>query len=86
MFNINAPFYQDICSTYTSKGNTDIILSDIINYIYNNYDTKCQPNCKLSKYSIESEYLNCSCTINEEINNMNEKFNSKKYMKVLLMF
>ena len=78
MFNINDPFYQDICSTYTSKGNTDIILSDIINYIYNNDDTKCQPNCKLSKYSIESEYLNCSCTINEEINNMNEKFNSKK--------
>ena len=78
MFNINDPFYQDICSTYKSKGNTDIILSDRINYIYNNDDTKCQPNCKLSKYSIESEYLNCSCIINEEINNMNEKFNSKK--------
>jgi len=47
-------------------------------FIYNNDDNKCQPNCKLSKYSDESEYLNCSCTINEEVNNMNEKFNSKK--------
>ena len=47
-------------------------------FIYNNDDNKCQPNCKLSKYSEESEYLNCSCTINEEVNNMNEKFNSKK--------
>ena len=78
MFNINDPFYQDICTSYTSYGDTDIILSDRINYIYNNDDTRCQPNCKLSKYSEESEYLNCSCSINEEVNNMNEKFNSKK--------
>ena len=78
MFNLNDPFYQDICIEYTSYGNTDMILSDRINYIYNNDDTKCQPNCKLSKFSTESEYLNCSCTINEEVNNMNQKFNSKK--------
>ena len=78
MFNINDPFYQDICTSYTSYGDTDIILSDRINYIYNNDDTKCQPNCKLSKYSEESEYLNCSCSINEEVNNMEQKFNSKK--------
>ena len=78
MFNINDPFYQDICTEYTSYRSTDIILSDKINYIYNNDDTQCQPNCKLSKYFYESQYLNCSCTINEEVNNMNEKFNSKK--------
>ena len=78
MFNIDDSFYQDICIDYTSDGNTDIILSDRINYIYNNDDTQCQPNCKLSKYSEESQYLNCSCSINEEVNNMNEKFNTKK--------
>jgi len=78
MFNSNDPFYQDVCTSYTSYGSTDIILSDRINYIYNNDDTKCQPNCKLSKYSEESEYLNCSCNINEEVNNMEQKFSSKK--------
>ena len=78
MFNINDPFYQDICTDYTSFGNTDVILSDRINYIYNNEDTQCQPNCKLSKYSLESEYLNCSCSVDEEVNNMNEKFKSEK--------
>ena len=78
MFNIDDSFYQDICIDYTSDENTDIILSDRINYIYNNDDTQCQPNCKLSKYSEESQYLNCSCSINEEVNNMNEKFNTKK--------
>ena len=73
MFNINDPFYQNICIDYTSYKNTDIILSDRINYIYNNNEIKCLSNCKLFKYSEKSEYLNCSCTINEEINDMNEK-------------
>jgi len=84
MFNLNDPFYQDICTSYTSYGDTDIILSDRINYIYNNEDTQCQPNCKLTKYSEESEYLNCSCSINEEVNNMNEKFNTKKVFESFL--
>ena len=78
MFNVNEPFYQDICIDYTSYKDTDIILSDRINYIYNNDEIKCQSNCKLSIFSEESEYLNCSCIINEDINNMNEKFKSTK--------
>ena len=35
-------------------------------------------NCKLSTYSEETNHLNCSCTVSEEINNMNQKFNAKK--------
>ena len=49
IFNLNDPFYQDICIDYTSYGNTDMSLSDRINYIYNNDDTRCQPNCKATK-------------------------------------
>ena len=41
MFNINYSFYQDICTPYKSYENTDILLADRINYIYNNEDTKC---------------------------------------------
>ena len=77
LFNINSPFYQDICTEYTSNGGTGMTLSDRINYIYNNGDIKCQPNCIASEYSEELKYLNCSCDINIEINYMNEKFNSK---------
>ena len=78
MFNIDVPFYQDMCTTFKSKGDTDIILSDRVNYIYNNNGIKCQNNCKLSTYSEETNHLNCSCTVSEEINNMNQKFNAKK--------
>ena len=81
MFNINDAFYQDICIPFDSSNGTDMILSDRIDYIYNNDDTKCQPNCQYSNYSIESKYLSCSCYIAEEINNKTEKvdkFNAKK--------
>ena len=58
MFNIEDPFYQDICTPFDSSNGTDILLSDRINYIYNNDDTQCQPNCQFSFYSIESKYIN----------------------------
>ena len=82
MFNINDPFYQDICTPFDSEDGTDMPLSDRINYIFNNDDTKCQSNCKLSVYSLESQYLNCSCSPNEDANDENnviiEEFTAKK--------
>ena len=81
MFNINDPFYQDICTPFDSLDETDILLTDRINYIYNNDDTQCQSNCRFSYYSIESQYLNCSCSTNKDIkydNLIKDKFSPKK--------
>ena len=81
MFNINDPFYQDICTPFDSPTGTDILLSDRIDYIFHNDDTKCQSNCQYSQYSIESKYLSCSCSINENENiehKKSDKFNPKK--------
>ena len=50
MFNINDPFYQDIFTPYTSQNSTDMLLSDRIDYIYNNDDTQCQANCIYKEY------------------------------------
>ena len=77
MFNINDPFYQDICISYDSSNGTDILLIDRINYIYNNDDTKCQSNCQFSFYSMETKYINCSCSTIEK-NNKIDKFTAKK--------
>ena len=71
MFDINDPFYQDICTPFDSSDGTDILLSDRINFIYNNDNTKCQPNCKLSIYSVELHFLNCSCTASSEVGDEN---------------
>ena len=67
MFNINDKFYHDICSPYTTKDKTDIILMDRIEYIYNNEDTRCQKNCKFDGYSIETNYVNCTCDIYKDV-------------------
>ena len=72
MFDINDRFYQDICSKYTTKDNTDIILSDRINYIYNNDDIKCQSNCEYYKYYVVEEYIYCTCDVNSIKTNNND--------------
>ena len=83
MLDINDPFYQDICIPYKNENNTDILLSDRIDYIYNNKDSQCQSNCQFSSYLHNSLYLNCTCdalTDNEKNNNIKseDKFSGKK--------
>ena len=79
LFDIESPFYQDICTPYKSSNNTDVLLSDRINYYYNNEETTCQSNCKFSNYLMESQYLKCDCDItNSNIETSNsQKFNPK---------
>ena len=78
MFNINDPFYQDICTPYKSENNTDILLSDRIDFIYNNKDSQCQPNCQFSSYISNSQYANCTCSVIEDKENNEKKFSGKK--------
>ena len=81
MFDINDPFYQDICTPFDSSNGTDILLSDRINYIYYNDDTQCQSNCQYSQYSVESQYLTCSCSVIEDAtfeHKKSDKFDAKK--------
>ena len=79
LFDINSPFYQDICTPYKSSDGTDVPLTDRMNSYYNNDETSCQSNCKFSDYLMESQYLKCDCDItNTEINTQDtNKFNAK---------
>ena len=79
LFDINSPFYQDICTPYKSSDGTDVLLNDRVNYYYNNEETSCQSNCKFSDYLMESQYLKCDCDItNSEINTQETtKFSAK---------
>ena len=40
LFDINSKFYTDFCTPYTSPDGTDILLSDRVNYIFNNQAQK----------------------------------------------
>ena len=75
LFDIKSPFYQDICIPYSSIDGTDVLLTDRINYYYNNEETVCQSNCKFSDYLMESQYMKCNCDIS------NSEIDTKKIMK-----
>lgn len=79
LFDINDPFYQDICSTYESENGTDVLLSDRKNDFFSANETMCQANCNFSDYSFESTYLKCKCNVeNDNIDTDNiEKFSAK---------
>ena len=78
MFNINDPFYHDVCIPHTYNNNVDILLSDRIDYIYKNKDAQCQPNCQFSSYLSNSLYMNCTCNaISDDKILDDKKFNGK---------
>jgi len=66
LFDINDRFYTDYCAPYTSSSKTDMLLSDRINYIYNNIDAQCQSNCRFSNYVSGSRYINCTWNVEKE--------------------
>ena len=69
LFDINNEFYQDNCTPYKSEIGTDVLLSDRIDFYFNNEETQCQPTCQFSDYSVETEDLKCECDIiSDEIN------------------
>lgn len=82
LFNSNDKFYTDICSTYTTVNNTDILLIDRKRDVYNKYAniTICQENCNLESYNSNSNTVSCNCNIqlNETADmdlNIQSKFN-----------
>ena len=68
LFNIKDSFYQDICTPYKTENNTDILLSDRINDIFNKNKnlTLCQENCEYSEYNKDKKLLKCKCSISDE--------------------
>ena len=84
LFNINSSFYQDICTPFKSSNGTDVILSDRINYYYNNQETICQSNCKFDDYLYEEQLLKCKCNFeNSEIKPKEiKKFNKKSLYQI----
>ena len=84
LFDINSPFYNDICIPYKSPEGTDVLLSDRVNYYYNNDDTSCQSNCKFSDYLVESQYLKCECDSENSkiVFNNTESYNGKHIYQI----
>ena len=65
LFDSNDPFYNDICTVYTTENGTDVILSDRQNDIFslNANITLCQFGCQFEFYNVTSKKAKCNCDI-----------------------
>ena len=84
LFDINDPFYNDICTSYKTINGTDILLSDRRKY-YLIKEFAPQSNCKYSNYSSDVQSLKFECTTDKDgidLENVN-KFNGLKALSDL---
>ena len=80
LFNSNDPFYNDICSPYTSESGKDIPMADRRSEIYSNVNNNlCQNNCTFIYYNSKNKKANCDCKVQvEETEVDTNKINFKK--------
>ena len=63
----NNSYYNDICYTYTTVNNTDIILYDRKNEFNNLNLFLCENNCTYSGYDLKNKKSLCQCQIKDRI-------------------
>ena len=65
-------FYNDICTIFSSKFKTDIILSDRRKEYYNeNNEIYCQEGCEYEDFDINKKMVECLCEpVNDIIDNV----------------
>ena len=67
ILNIKDPFYNDICTTFSSNNNTDIILSDRRMTYYNENLILCEKGCEYSSYDLGNNLVKCKCFVKNYI-------------------
>ena len=67
IFNIKDVFFNDICYPYTdNNSNSDMILSDRVSDIFQNYSV-CGDGCEYDSFNVEKQVTNCNCKIKNEV-------------------
>ena len=72
LFNSSDPFYNDICCSYTSVNNTDVLLSDRKKDFYIENLTLCEEGCEYEDFDFETNKVKCQCETKLEVKNEEE--------------
>ena len=72
--------YNDKCIPLSDKGN-DMILEDRIHDIYNSINP-CLNNCEYKGFNEETEFIECECNTNLEVNNNETKKNDNLFISI----
>ena len=65
-YNSSHDYYNNMCYSYKTKNNTDIILKDRQNEYINNYMSLCEKNCEYIKYDFDTKKVLCKCFIKKK--------------------
>ena len=68
IFNKTDKFYNDICFTFSSDDNTDMILKDRREIYYKDYSEYCEEGCEYIGYNFTIKRVICFCFIKKKIN------------------
>ena len=68
IFDINDPFYTDICYDFDNPLEKDIPLNDRVKYFYPNV-TLCDDGCQYKGINLEDMTASCDCKFNDITNN-----------------
>ena len=63
LFNINDPFFKDICIPYSYKKD-DVVLKDRVSDFYQNYSV-CDEGCTYNESNLELMIITCDCKVKE---------------------
>lgn len=75
VFNSKDEFFNDICSTYVTENNTDVILKDRRADFYKNFSF-CEEGCDYESFNYTTSRVKCNCEIKTEVNDIKEKTNN----------
>ena len=86
LFNINDEFFHDICIPYSdNETNSDMILSDKINDLFQNFSV-CGDGCKYQSFNETELSINCICNIKQEISLKPEEGNFVESIKIAFLY
>ena len=80
IFQIKDNFFNDICYPYYDpNSNSDMILTDRVSDIYQNYSI-CELGCEYESLNVENMKVTCSCKVRENISAKINEGNFKTYI------
>ena len=80
IFQIKDNFFNDICYPYSDpNSNSDMILTDRVSDIYQNYSI-CEVGCEYESLNIESMKVNCNCKVKEKMSSKIKEGNLETYI------
>ena len=63
VFNVDSPFYNDVCTPFTNENGNDVLLDDRRKDYFNENINLCDTGCVFAGYNTTTNYYTCICNI-----------------------